>query len=385
MLTFQKLPILEGLKKIIKSDYFTMNTQFDKVYLIATQHILHTTGSLFEAILELGIPAKNIFLNGKIYSTNIDTFEKLKETAINLFDSSYPSSPGFYVECLENDIRLMWGKLLEQIKPDSRIIVLDDGGYTLKNIPDKLWRKHRVIGIEQTTSGVRMLDCIGKFPVIMVATCYAKTVLEPPIVVESVKNHLSEVFQDFKNKKIGVIGYGHIGKAIVKDFSLNYNLYLYDKYKISGLTDSVTICRSIQELYDKCSLIVGITGEDISDVKWLEFSNSDKTLMSLSSGDIEFNRLLRESSPYLTKPYINPLSTIEICTRNKKKLNILRGGMVANFTGTPNSGPANRIQLTRGLLFSAVAQAINDGIELNGRTELNSVLENKTIELFDDL
>ncbi len=39
---------------------------------------------------------------------------------------------------------------------------------------------------------------------------------------------------------------------------------------------------------------------------------------------------------------------------------ILRGGMVANFTGAPESGLPKYIQMTRGLIFSAVLQIIEN-------------------------
>ncbi|GAI69622.1 unnamed protein product, partial [marine sediment metagenome] len=235
------------------------------------------------------------------------------------------------------------------------------------------WQKHGITGIEQTTSGARMMSCFGKFPVILVATCKAKTELEPPIVTEAVNLHLGKVFEEFRNEKIGIVGYGNVGKAIVKEFVSRYKLYIYDKQLFKeALPNNVTICNSIQELYDTCNLIVGITGEDISDIKWLEYSNNNKTLMSLSSGDIEFNRLLCACLPKLEGEYTNPLMTLKIKTKNGKKIQVLRGGMVANFTGTPDSAPAQSIQLTRGLLFSAVVQAIDNKIKEKDAIKLNN-------------
>jgi hypothetical protein len=51
---------------------------------------------------------------------------------------------------------------------------------------------------------------------------------------------------------------------------------------------------------------------------------------------------------------------LRIRTKNGYILQILRGGLVANFTGKPDSSPGNIIQMTRGLLFAAVIQIIEE-------------------------
>jgi hypothetical protein len=42
--------------------------------------------------------------------------------------------------------------------------------------------------------------------------------------------------------------------------------------------------------------------------------------------------------------------------------------MVANFTSTPDSSPGHIIQVTRGLLFSAILQILRDGEELKNQS-----------------
>ena len=61
--------------------------------------------------------------------------------------------------------------------------------------------------------------------------------------------------------------------------------------------------------------------------------------------------------PYLIEPYDDSLKTLLLRTSSGHILRILRGGMVANFTGEANSGPRELIQMTRGLLLEAVIQA----------------------------
>ena len=54
---------------------------------------------------------------------------------------------------------------------------------------------------------------------------------------------------------------------------------------------SLIFCQTLQELYKNVDIILGATGEDISQLSWLSNSSGDKTLISISSGDIEFNSI----------------------------------------------------------------------------------------------
>jgi hypothetical protein len=101
--------------------------------------------------------------------------------------------------------------------------------------------------------------------------------------------------------------------------------------------------------------------------EWLFDSTGDRTLVSLSSGDVEFNWLIRSCGPYLEEPVISPLQTLHIRTPNGHLLRVLRGGMVANFTGESESGPEDLIQMTRGLLLGAVIQIARDHDKLSTR------------------
>ncbi len=358
---FPKYPVIEHLKE---NHLFQFNPQ--DYYIISIQHLLRSTGSMFEAIVSYGFDPKNIFLSGKIYSTHIETQSKLRDLGINIIESDYPKELGYYTKSLENDVRLMWQLLSEKLKPNSTIIILDDGGYTLKNLPHEILKNHFVCGIEQTTSGIRMQSTFGKFPVIHVAASAAKLIIEPPIVSEAVKIQLGEIIKELNPQKIGVVGLGHIGKAVVNEFKSVYDILVFDiKNELKDeVKQDVTYCNSLSVLYNQSDVIIGATGQDISDFNWLTSSIGDKTLISVSSGDIEFNSLLRKCEPYLTEAFKSPLQVINLKTEQGYLLKILRGGMVANFTGEPDSSPGNIIQVTRGLLFSAILQILRDSEEL---------------------
>lgn len=335
----------------------------DEFYIVSVQHLLESTGSMFESFIEIGFIPSHIYLTGKIYSTHQETEDKLKELGINIIESSFPKKPGYYSESLISDIYRMWEGLSKQLKPNSKIIILDDGGYTLVNIPKNIMENHSIYGIEQTTSGINMIKAKKNFPIIHLAESAAKVIIEPPMISEAVKIQLGEIIENIKPGRIGIIGYGHIGEAITKKLKENYSITVYDnkkKLKKENLPENVSLCQSLEELYDLSDVIIGATGKDISDMNWLENSKGNKMLISVSSGDVEFNTLLRNCTPYMIGEFTDPLQIISLKTKQNHSLKILRGGMVANFTGSRHSSPGNSIQMTRGLLFSAVIQIIRD-------------------------
>lgn len=380
---FPTYPILQFLRQ----KYNTFNPK--DVYIISVQHLLESTGSMFEAFINIGFNPKNIFLTGKLYSTNEETKEKLKSLGINIFDSSIPTELGNYAYWLSYDVHYMWQVLSKNIVPNSKIIVLDDGGYTAKNIPHDILSEYDIFGIEQTTSGAKMLYEYLPFPIIDLAESAAKVIIEPPIISESVTIQLGEMIAGLMPIRIGIIGYGHIGKAITKELKKKYQILVYDntKRKImqEDIIDGVIYCNSINEIYNQSDVLIGATGQDISDLNWLTNSTGDKTLISVSSGDIEFQKLLKECTPYLTEKLMNPLQILNLKTKQQHWLKILRGGMVANFTGAQHSSPGCIIQMTRGLLFSAVIQILRDYILLKKEDNpimLDPAFQKEVVELW---
>lgn len=358
---FPKYYVLQELLKKYKTDKV-----LDDFYIISVQHLLRSTGSLFETILRYGIKPQNIFVTGKIYSTHLETSIKLKRLGINVIESTIPDKLGYYISFLGKDVKFMWKELIKVLTPAAKIIILDDGGFVLKNVPDEVLSKYKVFGIEQTTSGVRLQKSFKNFPVIHVATSAAKRIIEPPIVSEAVKIQLGKNIKKLKPKAIGIIGYGHVGKAVAEEFQWEYRILVYDSDKEMKNKNQGTIyfCKTKDELYIQSDVIIGATGHDVSDLKWLKESNGNKILISVSSGDIEFNKVLKNCQPQLIDKLDSPLQDLRIRTKNGYVLQILRGGLVANFIGKPDSSPGLVIQMTRGLLFAAIIQIIDQDARL---------------------
>jgi len=117
-------------------------------------------------------------------------------------------------------------------------------------------------------------------------------------------------------------------------------------------------------------------------------SNDDKKLISVSSGNIEFNKLIRNCTPYLIDKLESSLQDLKLKMVNGHSLNILRGGLVANFTGKPDSSLGHIIQMTRALLFSAIIQIVGNSKVLEkcvGAVSLSVSLQNEVVNLwFED-
>ena len=130
------------------------------------------------------------------------------------------------------------------------------------------------------------------------------------------------------------------------------------------------VARSIVELVERSDIIIGCSGHDCMHANFAEClkainstdrKNIPKIFISVSSKDIEFNSLLVHIQSNNRNGPINPLDNI-LYPKTNPKVIILGGGMPLNFLpvnkGISNhSIPLEDIQLTRGLLASAILQA----------------------------
>ena len=351
MYYFPLLPVL----KVFERNRISL-FQPQRTYLIGVQHLMETTGSLIEAIIEIGILPEDIFLLGKIYSSHQETINKLRILGVNVSDSTLPKKFGHYRETLTSDVQKLWSNLLRKIKKGDRVIILDDGGYCLKNVPNKILQENEVVGIEQTTSGIRLQKEFEYLPVIDVASSKIKITIEPWIVIDAIYRKNGDTIKNYKNKNIGIVGYGNIGKILYKDLvKKGYKVSIFDKN--NNVNGTTVFCKDINELFLNSDLILGCTGEDFSQKEWLKIANGNKLLLSFSSGDIEFNSLLQTLNNNFDTSSLSPLSDLTVKTENGYTITVKRGGFVANFDGSRESSPDKIIQLTRGLLFSAFIQS----------------------------
>ncbi len=335
-----------------------------KVAVISVQHLLETTGSLFESLVDLGISPLNILLMGKLYSNNIKVTKKITKLGIEVVNNSDSSEPGVYGEIFKQDCLHLWDRMSEKIseKNIETIIVLDDGGVLISTVPFSIIKKFCVIAVEQTTSGIE-LNKNSPISIISVAGSAVKKHIEPAFISQAIIQKAKRYLLMYAPKNIGIFGLGNIGRALVKDLSDHYHLSVFDHNE--DITNAlIKIDSDANSLYLNADFIIGATGNDVSNLNWVKKAGKDKILMSVSSGDKEFKGLLNISKKYIQEPVSSLLDNVVINTEDGYRLKILRGGTPINFDNNIHSVLPEYIQLTRALLLIGVIQAIENSYQL---------------------
>jgi len=323
--------------------------------------LLETTGSLIQTLVSLGLHPRNIYILGKAYSSNSSVEERLHRLGAHVVESGRQLRWGEYSTQLTEDVSRLWNHVaagIEAQRPDA-LIILDDGGFCIKGMPP--FRALPVVGIEQTMSGLALLDVPPPFPVIDVASSAAKQWIEPPMISEAVLARLQSY--RLPDSPMGVVGFGNIGKAMTQTLSrIQSPILTFDEnVGPEGESGTTVFCDSLGELYSKSATVFGCTGKDtLAGKGWWPQLTGERLLISCSSQDMEFRSILLSlndgnhrfvSSQQLTSEVTVPLG--------QGRLRILRGGFPVNFDGSTESVPAADIQMTRGLLLGAILQAVS--------------------------
>jgi S-adenosylhomocysteine hydrolase len=358
---FPNLPVLDELSHYCPKQSKQILSQ---TVLVCVQHILLTTGSLFEALIELGAKPSNIFVLGKCYSTNTEVLNNLHDIGINIIEGGQPTAYGTYSYIMDEEIRNLWSivKAKKESLPSDGLIIIDDGGGCIRSLPKWASDYWPVIGgIEQTTNGLIKPIGLFKQPLIEVASSLAKRLIESPMIATAISDHICKTASVMEVTKYGIVGYGSIGKAVSRALHQEgYEVSIYDKNRLK-IPDYLLKKSDVRDLLNDSQFILGCTGVDvIPEPEILGDIPGIKILASCSSGDYEFNKLLKYKQDYATRDgeLIDTLSDIQIEYPEKigSKMTILRGGFPINFDGVKESEPAVDIQLTRGLLLGAVIQ-----------------------------
>lgn len=354
---FAPLPLLDRIASQVPGPQASLNG----VTLVCVQHLLETSGSLIQTLVSLGLNPSNIHVLGKAYSSNSSVEERLRSLGAHVVEAGRQLRWGEYSTQLTEDVSRLWDQVAEGIeaqRPDA-LVVLDDGGFCIKGMP--AFRDVPVVGIEQTMSGLALLDVPPLCPVIDVASSAAKQWIEPPMISEAVLARLQTY--RLPDSPIGVVGFGNIGKAMTQTLSrIQSPILAFDEnIGAEGKSGTTIFCDSLGELYSKSATIFGCTGRDtLAGKEWWPQLVGERLLISCSSQDMEFRSILLSlndgNQELVSRQQLTSEVTVPL---GQGKLRILRGGFPVNFDGSRESVPAADIQMTRGLLLGAILQAVS--------------------------
>jgi S-adenosylhomocysteine hydrolase len=373
------LPVLDNLAEI--GAYLS---GWEDTTFVCIQHLLPTTATLMHTLIKVGAIPENIYVLGKHYSTHSSVKKAISELGIKVFDNGRQTKLGFFSERFSQDVARLWHYVSRDLlnKNVKNIIVLDEGGHCLTSIPAQLISSHRLVGIEQTTAGIINPYVLSlQFPLINVASSAAKKWLEPFIISRSIVHKLA-CYIPIKEKKLscGIVGFGSIGSSVAERLSeLGHFVSIYELLPHKRRSNKFSWYDDIRELITSSEFIFGCTGKDITKKSnVIDLVNNNKSLISCSSEDIEYNSLLRyiQETEYRDS-IVSPLDNITYKTLRNATIRIYRGGFPINFDNVTEVEPSTDIQLTRGLLMGGIEQAL--ALLYSGKEQHHAVysLDNK--------
>lgn len=349
---------------------------FENVTVIAIQHAIDITHHMFLELYKKGLKPENTYLLGKCYSTNIDTVEDLRRKGAYVSDSSFAfDSHSSFDEQFTQYVKkfLQECKKQRQARKDkNKIILVDDGGFLIRNVleePELL--SDTLSATELTSSGYNSLkDCPIPFPVLNIARSKAKLEIEGTMIAELEVRHIERVIEEEKldSKNILIMGGGAIGKKI-------YSILVSKKYSahVFDIDTSVSTTNDLRESLKNADVVIGATGssplsmEDIADLE------KKVLLISTSSSDREFpsasirSGVSKNVNPHHSYPYKNTI--------------LVNSGFPINFTGERVSLPLEQVQLTDSLILSAIFQASKEK-DSKGFVTLAEDIQDQIVEEF---
>jgi hypothetical protein len=384
MKLFARVDVLDAIiRQVEQDDGHGWRQALSETVFVCTQHLLETTGSLVESLLEMGARGDRIFVQGKCYSTCPGVLDRLGRIVAYAHGGTIPEAPGDYRRASLADVdRLCRVASAGPIRKARRVVILDDGGQSIdriKRLLDADVSPAQVVGIEQTTFGVGRL---GSLPptVILAARSAVKVLLEPPMIVDAILARVPVLLGN-ERLRCGVIGLGNIGSPLAGRLTPRHDVAVHDVRPRHELPEDgihwwnrVHWSESMADLVNRSDFILGCTGNDIfkNKIYQLNCIYGIKVFASCSSGDQEFHTLIRYIAG-ASKAKFEPLGAIDHAFPNgypptdqnpfpphrSLEIVVARGGFPVNFDGSPESVPNRDIQLTRGLLLGSIIQAIH--------------------------
>src|SRR5215203_4883217 len=272
--------------------------------LVAVQHMLKQTIDLIWTVCALGISVDNIFALGKVYSNSPPVMRYLRKLGVTIVESTEPEAGEFH-SYFEHDVDRLWKITSDTLskRKIKRILILDDSGVCITNVPGNVLQRYSVCGVEQTSLGMfRFEEKTPRVAVISWARSAVKTEIGGLIFAKCLIDKVNTEFlhgRPYKAEQLGIIGMGSIGRAVAnlavkqtgRVFFYDRNLQLDVPQRLHG---RITRLGSLAELLLRCDFVIGCSGRNPFRDKWPSDHKPGIKLLSSSSGDQEFGPIIND-------------------------------------------------------------------------------------------
>lgn len=362
--------------------------RLDRVALVGIQHLFGSTVGMIDGLNRLGLKYSNVYLGGKLYSTNAAAVHALRARGCVVVDPCEGTAISEWMQYQSESVHrrstaeaLVVEYSVRRSGADDvdAVCLLDDGAILidLATSHPPPFGAVRVTAVEQTRRGADTLRGRAlSFPVINVAESDSKLMFESTLIGQSIVTQTIDRVgwhgHDASNwHDVLVVGYGAVGRAVCDAFRQSgirtcvwdSNPRALQRAQVAG--ERVA---DLSSALSAATVVVGCTGRSwYSRQLAAQRKRPERQfLASGSSSDLEFGPVLRLAME--RRSAVNThgaLRSLMECIHEDVLQDhdghstlILNCGFPVNFDGEWDSIPAKYIQLTRALLSEGVIDSI---------------------------
>ncbi len=362
----RELPLLSYLTKI------RSGRPLENYVVIFLQHLLGDFARSIPSFERAGISPENALILGIPYSTKPSVVSYLRE-------KRYPVLSPYNYPFIEDVNKIIKDSIGKAKRKGQKILIVEDGGYIVpllheRYLDDIDWFKGAV---EQTANGIwrdRELELKRslKIPVMNVAECPLKQLIESPLVGEAVVRNMTNLFakmgKGIGGKEVLIVGYGNIGKQVADSLKSNKAItyvYDFDKTKLlQAKNDGHIIREALAEAVKNKFAIIGGTGREVIDKDIILLLDHNTYLVNATSkrAEINFNELDALTITDGVSEISGGVAQVHKLI-NENNVILVAKGFPVNFYGEAESIPDEDIQFVAGLLLKGVFELADNEFE----------------------